>query len=64
MAGKCIKITHAISKSPKISWGLRHDVLRTIYAGTILTILSYGAPIWIECLERKRMQRLINMKIA
>jgi len=60
-----------LSKSAKTNWGLRHDVLRTIYVGAILPILSYGAPIWIECLERKhsvtklrRVQRLINIKIA
>jgi ribonuclease HI len=50
---------------------LRHDVLRIIYEGAILPIISYGAPIWIECLKRKhnvtklrRVQRLINIKIA
>ena len=69
--GKCIKIIHALSKSAKINWGLRHDVFRTIYAGAILPNLSYGAPMWIEYLERKhnvtklrRVQRLINIKIA
>jgi hypothetical protein len=65
------KIIHALSKSAKINWGLRHDVLRIIYTGAILPILTYGAPIWIECLKRKhnvtklkRVQRLINTKIA
>jgi len=33
ITGKCIKIIHALSKSAKINWGLRHDVLRIIYAG-------------------------------
>jgi len=47
ITGKCIKLIHALSKSAKINWGLRHDVLR-IYTGAILTILSYGAPVWIE----------------
>jgi ribonuclease HI len=39
--------------------------------GALLPILSYGAPIWIECLKRKhnvtklkRVQRLINIKIV
>jgi hypothetical protein len=27
ITGKCIKIIHALSKSAKINWGLRHDVL-------------------------------------
>ena len=42
-----------------------------IYNGAILPILSYGAPVWIECLKKKhnaikleRVQRLINIKIA
>ena len=50
ITGKCIKIIHALTKSAKINWGLRHDVLRIIYAGAILSILSYGALMWIECL--------------
>jgi len=69
IAGKCIKIIHAISKSAKINWKLRHDVLRIIYLGAILPILSYEAPIWIECLKRKynvaklkRVKRHINIK--
>jgi len=50
VTGKCIKLIHALSKSAKINWGLRHDILRIIYTGAILPILSYGAPVWIECL--------------
>jgi hypothetical protein len=71
ITGKCIKIIHALSKSAKINWGLRQNVLRIIYTGAILPILSYGAPVWIEGLQRKhnstklkRVQRLINIKIA
>jgi len=71
IARKYIKIIYALSKPAKINWGLRHDVLRIIYAGAILPILSKGAPIWIEYLKRKhnvaklkRVQRLINIKIA
>jgi hypothetical protein len=71
ITGKCIKLIHALSKSAKINWGLKHDFLRIIYTGAILPILSYGAPVWIECLTRnnnttklKRVQRLINTKIA
>jgi hypothetical protein len=42
-----------------------------MYKGEILPILAYGAAIWIECLKKKhnatklkRVQRLINIKIA
>jgi hypothetical protein len=43
--------------------------LETIYKGAILTQLLYGAPVWIEALEKEfnktdynRVQRLINTK--
>ena len=31
ITGICIKLIHALSKSAKINWGLRQDVLRIIY---------------------------------
>jgi hypothetical protein len=71
ITGKCIKLIHTLSKSANINWGLKHDILRISYTGAVLPILSYGAPVWIECLKRnnnatklKRVQRLINIKIA
>jgi len=71
ITGKSLKIVHALSRSAKINWGLRHDVLRIMYTGAILPILSYGAPVWIECLKKntkslnlKRVQRLTNIKMA
>jgi hypothetical protein len=66
--GKCIKLIHALSKSAKINWGLRHDVLQMIYSGAILPILSYGVQVWEDGLQRKsnatklrRIQRLANI---
>jgi hypothetical protein len=71
ITGKSMNIVHALSRSSKITWGLRHDVLRIIYTGAILPILSYGAPVWIECLKKKqnaiklkRVQRLMNIEMA
>jgi hypothetical protein len=70
-AEKCTKLIYSLSKSAKITWGLRHDVLRTIYEGAILPLLFYGAPVWIyamkyTCNRRKyiRAQRMINLRIA
>jgi hypothetical protein len=47
-----------------------HTILRIIYKGTTLTILSYAAQDCIECLSRnnnatklKRVHRLIKIKI-
>jgi hypothetical protein len=71
--GKCIKLIHALSKSAKVNWGLRHGVLRIIHFGAIrvLSILSYGAQVWVDRLQRKsnasklrRIQRLANIKLA
>ena len=70
---KCIRLIHALSKSAKFNWGLRHDVLRIIYSGAILPISSYGAQVWEDSLQRnckyltselKRIQRLVNIKVA
>jgi len=69
--GKCIKLILSLSKSAKVNWGLRHDVIRMIYFGAILPILSYGVQVWVESLQRKsnaakirRIQRLTNIKLA
>ena len=71
ITAKCIKIIHTLSNSAKINCGLRHDVLRIIYTGAILPILSYVASVRIEGLKRnhnatklKRVQRLTNIRIA
>ena len=44
-AAKCTKLIYTLSKSAKLTWGLRHNVLRTIYEGAILPLLMYGAPV-------------------
>ena len=30
-AERCTKLTHSLSKSAKVSWGLKHEALKTIY---------------------------------
>ena len=44
-AEKCTKLIYSLSKSAKVSWGLKHEALKTIYNGAILPLLQYGAPI-------------------
>jgi hypothetical protein len=58
-------------KSAKLSWGLNHEALNTIYKGAILSLMLYGVPIWIGAMANKynkilytRVQRLMNIKIA
>jgi hypothetical protein len=68
---KCRKIIFALSKSAKLTWGLCHKALKTLYTGGIQPLLLYGAPVWADILEKtshriklSRVQRLINIKIA
>jgi hypothetical protein len=43
-AEKCAKLIHSLSKAAKLTWGIRHEVIATIYKGAILHLLTYGAP--------------------
>jgi hypothetical protein len=70
-ADKCSKLIFTLSKSAKINWGVSYAALKIIYTGGILTLLLYGAPVWIDAIKktifkqkRIRVQRLINIKIA
>jgi hypothetical protein len=67
----CTKLIHSLSKSAKVSWGLKHKVLTTTYKGAILPLLLYGAPVWIEVMKYTynrqkyiRVQRLMNIRMA
>jgi len=60
-----------LARTAKLQWGLGHKALTTICWGAVVPILTYGAPIWAEAIWKnknftkyKRMQRLINVKIA
>jgi len=71
ISSKCNKLIHALSKSAKVSWGLSHAALHTIYKGAILPLLLYGAPVWIEALKKEcnetiynGVQCITNIKIA
>jgi len=71
ISSKCNKLIHVHSKSAKLSWGLSHAALHTIYKGAVLPLLLYGAPVWIETLKKEckktiynRVQRIIHIKIA
>jgi len=50
-AERCTKLIHSLSKSAKVSWGLKHEALKTVYKGAILPLLLYGAPVWIEAFK-------------
>ena len=50
-AERCTKLIHTLSKSAKISWGIKHEVMKTIYKAVILPLLLYGAPVWINAMK-------------
>jgi len=71
MTDKCSKLIFALSKSAKLSWGLNYAALETIYKGVTLPLLLYGAPVWINAINKAsykmkitRVQRLINIRLA
>ena len=70
-AERSSKLLHSLSKSAKLTWGLHHKALQTIYKRVILPLLLYGAPVWAEAMRFEynrlkyiRVQRLMNIKIA
>jgi hypothetical protein len=70
-AERSSKLIHNLSKSAKLTWGLNHKTLQTIYKEAILRLLTYRAPVWAEAMKCEynrlkyiRIQRLINVKVA
>jgi len=64
-------LIHALAKSAKLTWGLKHEEMSTIYKGAILPLMLYGAPVWIDFMENKcyriiysSVQPLMNVKTA
>ena len=68
-AERSVKLIYSLSKSAKLTWGLHHEALLTIYKGAILPLLLYCAPVWAEAMKFEynrikyiRVQRLMNIK--
>ena len=66
-----MELIHNYSRSAKLTWGLKHDALKTIYKGVILPLMLYEAPVWIDAIKYEhnrqkyiRAQRLINLRMA
>jgi len=67
---RCTKLIHSLSKSAKVSCGLKHEALKTLYKGAILPLLLYRTPVWNAAMKYEynklkyiRVQRLINTRI-
>ena len=68
---KLITLINMLSTTAKLQWGLGHKAFKTTYEGAVVAVLTYGSPIWVEAIRKnrnltkfKRIQRLINIKIA
>ena len=48
---KCTKLIFTLARSAKITWGLKHKALKTIYSGVILPIILYGAAVWKDLIK-------------
>ena len=66
-----LALVNMLGRTAKVQWGLGKKALKTIYEVAVVPVLTYGAPIWIEAIRKnrnltkyKRIQRLINIKIA
>ena len=55
--GKCIKLIHALSKSAKVNWGLRQDVLRMVYSGAILAFVIRSPSVDRDPAAEKQRQK-------
>jgi hypothetical protein len=71
MTDKFSKLIFTLSESAKLNWGLKYSALKSIYAWGILALLLYGAPVWINAINKAsyklkitRVQRLINIRLA
>ena len=65
---KCTKLIFTLSKSAKVTWGLKHMALKTTYAGGILPLILYGAPVWkgvldITCYKAKLIRVQSELKL-
>ena len=60
---KCTKLIFALSKSARLTWGLKQEALKTIYSGGILPLLLYRAPVWKNVMKKSCYEaKLIRIK--
>ena len=73
LAENSTKLIHMLPRFAKLQWGLGNKALKTIYEGTLIPLINYGAPVWEEAAAKQtkknirmlqRVQRMINIKIA
>lgn len=61
VCGKAIRVYHQLARAAKVSWGLRPEVIRTIYTATIEPIMLYAASVWSPAANRLEIQKQLNV---
>jgi hypothetical protein len=51
---KTITLINMLARTAKRQWGLGHKALKTIYEGVVVSILTYGAPTWVETIRKNK----------
>jgi hypothetical protein len=53
IAENSTKLIYMLGKSAKLQWGLGHKSLKIIYERALISLLTYGAPVWEEAALKK-----------
>jgi len=53
ITGKSRKMIYMLGKTAKLNWGLGHKSLKTIYEGALVSLMTYGAPVWEEAVKKQ-----------
>nr|XP_034839897.1 uncharacterized protein LOC117995994 [Maniola hyperantus] len=57
---KVLNIYKPLSRSAKINWGLRSEIIRTIYVSVIEPIVLYAASVWATAAQKLTIQKHLN----
>ncbi|XP_052742931.1 uncharacterized protein LOC128198962 [Bicyclus anynana] len=57
---KVLNIYKPLARSAKINWGLRPEIIKTIYVSVIEPIVLYGASIWAPAAQKLTIQKHLN----
>jgi len=50
-AERCGILIHSLARAARMMWGIKYPAMDTIYKGAIITLLTYGAPVWVEAVN-------------
>jgi hypothetical protein len=53
LAENSTKLIHMLGRSAKLQSGLGNKTLKTIYEGALISLLTYGAPVWEEAATKQ-----------